>query len=498
MCPGGIGTAPCSQTATLNYSVRDQGTLGTPKVLTEGAANLDFTLASGSTCTGSVTAGQSCTVNVTFAPKYPGLRRGAVEIVDGSGNVLATTYIYGVGVGPEIVFDPGTQTTVGSGLISPFGVAVDAAGNVYIADNSNNRVVEVPAGGGAQTTVASGLNYPYGVAVDGAGNVYISDTLNNGRVVEVPAGGGAQTTVGSGLHLPHGLAVDGAGNVYIADTSNNRVVEVPAGGGAQTTVASGLDKPVGVAVDGAGNVYIADTGNNRVVEVPAGGGAQTTVASGFNSPFGVAVDAAGNVYIADNFNNGRVVEVPAGGGAQTTIVGSGLFFADGVAVDAAGNVYIADNGNNRVVEVQRSQAPALTFADTTVGNTSSDSPQAVMVENIGNSLLTGTVGAPTNTSFTVGSGGCGSAFSLAAGASCTLSYSFTPLAGGPLTGSATLTDNSLNASNAMQSILLGGNGVALGQTITFNALPDRAVGATFIVERDGEFELAGELHIDTR
>ena len=116
VCPGGIGTAPCSQTATLNYSVRDQETLGTPKVLTEGAANLDFTLASGSTCTGSVTAGQSCTVNVTFAPKYPGLRQGAVEIVDGSGNILATTYVYGIGVGPEIAFDPGTQTTVGSGL----------------------------------------------------------------------------------------------------------------------------------------------------------------------------------------------------------------------------------------------------------------------------------------------------------------------------------------------------------------------------------------------
>ena len=78
-------------------------------------------------------------------------------------------------------------------------------------------MVEVPAGGGAQTTVGSGLNIRCGVAVDGAGDVFIADTCNS-RVVEVPAGGGAQTTVGSGLNHPYGVAVDGAGDVFIADS----------------------------------------------------------------------------------------------------------------------------------------------------------------------------------------------------------------------------------------------------------------------------------------
>ncbi len=83
---------------------------------------------------------------------------------------------------------------------------------------------------GAQITVpTSGLSHPYGVAVDGAGDVFIADQ-NNGRVVEVPAGGGAQVTVGSGLNQPTGVAVDGAGNVFIADNHNNRVVEVPTPG----------------------------------------------------------------------------------------------------------------------------------------------------------------------------------------------------------------------------------------------------------------------------
>ena len=93
------------------------------------------------------------------------------------------------------------QTTVGSGLTDPYGVAMDGAGDVFIADTDNNRVVEVPAGGGAQITVGSGLSYPFGVAVDGAGDVFIVENYAS-TVVKVPAGGGAQTTVGSGLYLP--------------------------------------------------------------------------------------------------------------------------------------------------------------------------------------------------------------------------------------------------------------------------------------------------------
>jgi len=99
VCASGPTTPTgCNTTLTLNYNVSAGGTLGTPNVLTGGAANLDFTLASGSTCTGTVAAGTSCTVNVTFAPLSAGIRNGSAEIVDSSGTVLSTTKVYGLGL----------------------------------------------------------------------------------------------------------------------------------------------------------------------------------------------------------------------------------------------------------------------------------------------------------------------------------------------------------------------------------------------------------------
>jgi len=486
VCPAGQTTpTPCSEMLTLNYSVNNTTTFASiVKVLTQGASNLDFIL-SGTTCTGTVTAGSSCTVNVSFAPVAPGVRMGAVQLFDNSANLLLTTMLPGVGHGPAIAFGPGVQTTVGSGLSEPLGVAVDEAGDVFIADYLNGRVVEVPAGGGAQTTVGSGLSGPSGVAVDGAGDVFIAD-YNNNQVVEVPAGGGPQVTVGSGLSHPNGVAVDGAGDVFIADFGNNRVVKIPAGGGAQTTVGSGLSEPAGMAVDGAGDVFIANYGNSLVVEVPAGGGAQTTVNTGsytLSSATGVAVDGAGDLFISD-YGNNRIVEVPAGGGAPTT-VGTGLANPGGVAVDGGGDVFIGDRTNNRVVEVQRAQPPTFNFAATNVGSISTDSPQSATVQNIGNQLLNAvapglSIGAKSFVQV-AGSGSpadCTSSFSLAPGASCNLSVSFIPQTSGSIGSAATFTDNALNAiPSATQSITLQGTGIGTGPiapTVTFTGAPTSA------------------------
>jgi sugar lactone lactonase YvrE len=484
---GQTAPSPCSATLTLNYNVNADGDLGTAKVLTQGAPNLDFTLAAGGTCAGAVTAGSTCTVNVTFAPQLAGVRAGAVQLTDTSGNLLATTAVYGVGLGSQIAYGPGTQLS-GGGFSLPHAVAVDAAGNVFIADSSNNRVVKIPVGGGPQTTVGTGLNEPFGVAVDGAGNVFIADN-RNARVVEVPSGGGAQITLPvSGLRDPFGLAVDGAGDLFISDGDNENVVKVPAGGGPQTIVASGGFVDVaGIAVDGLGNLFIADAINNRIVESPAGGGPLITLpVTGLSEPFGVAVDAAGDLFITD-FLNDRVVELPAGGGAQITVA-TGFHLPEGVAVSGAGDVFVVGGLPGTLVEIQHSQPPSFSFATTAGGSTSTDSPQSVTIQSIGNQPLNAIApGLSIGSSFAqvAGSGtpaDCTSSFSLIPGATCNMSISFTPVTGGLIQSAAVLTDNALNGNPATQSITLSGTGKEVTPTLSFTPIADQAYGAApFVV-----------------
>ena len=214
----------------------------------------------------------------------------------------------------------------------PSGVAVDSAGNLYIADTYNHRIRKVS--NGVITTVAGNgtagfsgdngpatsaqLNYPAGVAVDSAGNLYIADTYNQPHPQGLERGdhhrGGKRDVGFSGdngpatsaeLNYPDGVAVDSAGNLYIADTCNNRIRKVS--NGVITTVAGNgtpgfsgdngpatsaqLNYPDGVAVDSAGNLYIADTGNNRIRKVSngvittvAGNGTQATAATTARPP----------------------------------------------------------------------------------------------------------------------------------------------------------------------------------------------------------------------
>jgi sugar lactone lactonase YvrE len=272
-------------------------------------------------------------------------------------------------------------------LYHPGGTAVDAKGDVFIADSGDNVVREVtPAGvihrvagtGIAGLGIAgpvgfpaalSSLDHPQNVAVNAQGDVFIADTYNNrvvkvtpqGQVVAV-AGDGAAGYSGDGrlaafaeLNSPTGVAVDAQGNLYIADSANNVIRRVDAKTGIITTVAgdyaadkandglggfSGdggpatsaqLDDPQGVAVDGAGDLFIADTFNNAIREVtpagvittvvnsasasggaPAAGGESTgaaPTASKLNTPYGVAIDpSTDDLYIADT-NNSKIAEV---------------------------------------------------------------------------------------------------------------------------------------------------------------------------------------------
>jgi hypothetical protein len=469
VCPRGqTAPAPCSGTVAVSFTMTATTTLGAIQAVTQGTEGLDFSVASGSTCTGTVAAGNSCTVNVTFAPIGAGLRQGAVLLYDSQGNLVTSALVYGIGQEPVIAFGPGTQSVVNTGsypLNTPNGAVVDAAGNLYIADTGNARVLKV-APNGAVTTVGFGLQYPQGLAVDGAGDVFIADN-NRNQVLEVPAGcasAACQQVVSNGLRAQLGVAVDGAGNVFYDDFLDGEVVKIPANGGAQTVVYSpgAGSNPVGLSVDSAGDLLIADFGLRQVVKVTPGG-AQSTVGVGWVEPESASADAAGNIYVADAGLQ-SLIEVPVGCNAsacQITLASGIATF--GATVDAAGNAYISVRSPSEVIELKRSVPPSLSFATTNAGSTSSDSPQTVWVQNTGNQALTGSLNFSLGANFQQGST-CDNLFPLNPGAVCYENFSFVPQTTGYFEGSAVFSDNALNLlPAATQTISLVGNGGQGGQ-----------------------------------
>ena len=427
--------ATATQTVTVKASAA--GTVSKVAVLTNGQSGLEFTTGSGaSTCAGAaLTVGATCTQSVSFTPAYPGLRTGAVELLDGNKNVLGTAYLSGIGVGGLDVLTPGNlirfagvfKTTgaphngvpaINSPLHQPASVALDGAGNLYIADSANNQVRMV-CFSATSATIA-------GVTCPGAG------------IIVAIAGTGEQGYTGNGveasssavtLDAPSGLALDGAGNLYIADTGNNVIREITAATGIINTIAgngtlgfggdgtkatsSGVefDQPEGVTVDAFGNIYIADTSNQRIRVIDATTGVITTIAgngkpsgqgdgkgtysgdagpanaAGLSLPYAVAFDSYGDMFIPDSANNRiRVVKatngVVTGTDTITTAAGTGAAGAncdngatnatplntpEGVAIDSAINVYISDTGDEciRKANVSSGQLEMLALTQVT-------------------------------------------------------------------------------------------------------------------------------------
>ena len=315
---------------------------------------------------------------------------------------------------------------------NPWGVAVDSAGNVYVADQYNYTIRKVTPAGVVTTLAGTALNQgsadgtgsaarfysPSGVAVDSAGNVYVADSsihtirkVTPAGVVTTLAGSagiwGSADGTGSAarFYFPSSLAVDSTGNVYVADRGYGTLRKVTSGGVVTTLAgsagpyswgsadgtgsAASFYSPSGVVVDSAGNVYVADNGNHTIRKVtPAGvvttlagsagtwGSADGTgSAARFYNPTGVAVDSAGNVFVADQ--NNHTIRKVSSDGVVTTIggspgviggndgIGSSASFTSpvGVAMDNAGNLYMSDYANNNIFKgtpILLSNSPVIT------------------------------------------------------------------------------------------------------------------------------------------
>ena len=489
-----IGTA--SPVATFSFIFDAAGALGDlPKVLTQGAENLDFADAGTGTCTtnGSsyyYAAGDACTVDVVFKPRFPGTRSGAVTLFDSSGNSLAIAYTSGVGVGPQLTFGPTNRTIITADIGAPQGVAVDAAGNIYIADYQNNSILRqtLSAGSIGEVTIGNGLSHPIGVATDGAGNVYIAD-CGSSRVLKETAAltGYTQSVVASDLSCPHGVAVDGVGNLYITDTSTHRLLKETLSGNAyiESVIDTGLTFPWGVAVDGDGNVYVADQGSNALFKETLANGAYTrsTLDSNLAQPSGLAIDGFGNLYVAIGNGSQITKESLSSGGYTPAVVSTGLQSANGISVNQAGDIYVSELDAHSVSSLNLSSPPALNFAQTRAGATSSDSPQTVTLTNSGNADLTFTIpisglnpGIDAGFTFDNSStcpqlSASSTAATLAPGASCTELVKFIPQQGGTYSGLLSISDNNLNTLPvAVQAISLTGIATQSPQTITFPQL----------------------------
>jgi hypothetical protein len=498
---GASSVTPVAIVFTFDESV----TLGSTAVLTQGAANLDFTDAGGGTCTADkiYNAGDTCTVKVTFKPRAPGARYGGVELLDTAGNLLANAYVQGTGVGPQVTFAnsssgdylPSHQINLASGSgIYPGCVTVDASGNLFIPQG--NDVSEILAVNGSIPasptirTLATGFILPRCVAVDGSGNLFIADNLDR-KVKEIVAAGGYTTvkTLASEWRDPIDVAVDGSGNLFIASMDYGAPVKEILAAGGYTTVkilggGSISGYAVGVALDGSGNVFVTSIMGYSapLYEILAEGRYTTvkTLASGLYCPDSVAVDASGNLFVTD-FCARTFNEVLAEGGYTTIHTLSRDPNFEVLGMDGSGNVFKSDWPHDGVVKLDYAEPPSLTFGKTTVGVESGDSPQTVTVSNNGNADLTFPVPASghnpsISSSFTLDVlttcpqlSASSTAGTLAAGASCDYAVDFTPVAGTD-SGSLTLTDNNLNASPAVtQTIPLAGT--LIGPHLAFTTPP---------------------------
>ena len=530
---GSINLQQTSPTAFLTFTAPIGGTTITSiTALTEGIDAKDFTVAPNSDCLGALYSQQTCTIDLTFSPKQIGLRLGALTITDSTNTVVNRVYLYGVGVGPQFVFQPATATAINTsavvGSFTPGAAVQDPNGNIIFLDIANNRILEENAMTGAfsslypvapNTTTTLTLSNASGLAIDGSGILYVS---SGASVYELLPGASAPSqvlTTGVTLTTPTGLAVDPRGDLYIADSGNNAIYEVPLGGGAAFALPltglpapPTLSGPTGLFVDDNITLYIADTGNKRIVEVPITGSPTVLNLTSLtlSNPTAVAVDPAGTIYIADTGNQ-RIVEATTSGDqfvlATNNVPTFTLAAPVGVLVKANGDLVVSDSALPDLVTFVRSTAAINFPTPTEVGSldtTLGEDPETLTVQGTGN--IQSTLNAAPDPSLT---GAQANAFELASatttpcpttpggvfsiGEVCTYALDFKPTIVGLNTATLVLTTTAAGGLSSTNSATLTGTGFTTLKYFTLQAISVPATNPT-TVNINGSVELLLTAH----
>jgi hypothetical protein len=458
---GAVSVGKTSSTTSLAFQISAGTTLGAVSVWSADSTKPEFTDAGGSTCVaGTYSTATTCQVNVKFTPQVAGLRNGGVIFADNSPNIRGSLPLSGTGTAPQLTFSPGTQT-----ILSPtdaaainFNVA-QFGGNLYSTENDGGQgaIVQQSVDGGITTLIGGALGiYLPSLAVDIHGNIFVADN-NNQRVVElVAANNYSETTLAAvtnsqGVVSPMGIAVDPEGNVFVASAVGNEgwVYEVPVSGNytTATAIGGGLSGSFGslaaLALDVVGNVYVIDSSPSHALkEILKAGDYSTvlTLSSKFLSPSGLKIDDAGNLYIYDaNSGTPRVFKYDV---------------ADPPLVNFPSPTPVG------TIDVK-------------------DSPLTVTLSSAGNEpLLFSSPGTGTNPAYpdsfpknAKDQNLCMGSTSLVPGESCDISANFRPAAAGAIAESLVLTDNALNVENATQAIPVTGTGTSANSTITFPVIP---------------------------
>ena len=503
--PTNVGSTSASQTVvfSINQTVSLTLTVGT-----------DFNIVS-TTCSGAQSASTTCTVTITFSPTRPGYRYSALRLKDSISGKLISVELQGLGIGPLSLLVPGVASTRGTGLHTAVAVTTDSAGGAYVLEQGNGSttadVLYFPAGSGAAQVVVpqgAGLLAPTAMAVDGAGNIYVANSSaslgGNISIARFGADGSINLSYATGLLYVNSLAIDGFGDLFVAmGGSVHNVTEIYAGGQRSVVMGNGSNTPAngilatsaslydpsglalgpnGLAIADAGTHYVYLVDSAGIIHIIAGNGTTSTTNSGVATdtgllmPDGLAIDAAGDIYIADDTANivYAVYATISNGTDIYPVIGTGTAGYTGdngpstaatlnaplaIALDGSSDLFVIDSANNALREVSYPVTSTIAFGNVLIGATSS--PQLQYLANAGNANLTFTADYPITTTDTVhyqvSASPTTTCFNpVVSGGVCDIGYTFTPTAAGSApAGQSNLVSNSYNS---QQTVLFSTSG----------------------------------------